>query len=158
MSIGTFWGETFFFEKTKTYRLPDFEQKFLGPLAKKFGQGCQKWILRVLRNNSGKCFRKITLFFITFGIWVKKCQLFGKNFSAGLSKTQSECPGEKFGDELLFWKKYMSFLIVFGPRAIFLALWREYFITVFQTAFHVSIGRVWAKLFFFEKVYFDSFW
>ena len=47
---------------------------------------------------------KVTLFFIPCRIWVKNCQFCGRKFSAGLSKMQSESPGDHF-EEKLFSKR-----------------------------------------------------
>ena len=45
----------------------------------------------------------------------------------------------------------MFFLIVFGTWAFILELRREEFSTVVEIAIHVSIGRVWAEIYFLEK-------
>ena len=109
VSTGTFWGELFL-KRTKTisYRLPVFERTFFGPLATKIWQVRQKWIPRVQRNNCG-LFRKRYTFFISFGVWVKNCQLFGSKFSAGLSKRQSECPRSILRGNYIFEKSIFSF-------------------------------------------------
>ena len=102
-------------------------------------------------------FGEVTHFFITCGIWVKNCQFFGRKISAGLSKMQSDSPGDHFEKELLFWKEYLFFLIIFGLRAMFF----KTFTRIFHHGCPNCISRVqWkglSKISFPEKVYSDSF-
>ena len=153
----TNWGKVIFDEELRISSFSYFKRKRFGPLAKKKSKAlwklnstCPEELLMIF-------FGTVTLLFITFGIWVKNCQLLAEKFQRDCQKWYLSLHWIILRRNYFFWKTYLFFLINLGLRAIFFVLWREYFITVVQNAFHVSIGRVWAKIFFLEKVYFDSF-
>ena len=116
-------------------------------------QVCHNWILRVHRNIYGKFLWKVPLIFITFGIWVKNCQLIGRRISARLSKMQSECPGEPSEKKLIFLKGiYVLFDRCWTSSFCFRTLTR-----IVQYGYPNCISRVhWKGLsrnIFFGKVY-----
>ena len=178
MRLDHFWTSNYFFigtlRKLKIFLFDfqtvsetvlDFWQEILAGLSrlqftsaedrfKKFSAELSKMIFTCPEEELWKIFWESYTFFTTFGIWVKNCQLFDRKISAGSSKMQSECPGEHFEQKLLFSKEYIFFLIIFGLRAIFFKLWRDFFSTVVPMAFYVSSGRrVWEKILFLNEKY-----
>ena len=141
------------FEKERSFSLFSyFEQKLLGLLAR----NCQNCRLRVQRNNCGMFFGKFSLFYDFPNLSEELSSCWQKNFGR-LVKSAIWVSRGTFLGETTFLKKYMYFLMVFGLRAIFIELWREYFSTVVRIEFCVSRGRVWTKIYFFENVLSFSF-
>ena len=103
-------------------------------------------------------FGKIIIFASLYKLWAKFFGTFGKKVLAGLSKIQSECPGENILRTNNFWNKSMFFFIVFELLSTFFSeLWQKYFSTIVLTAFYLSRGRVWAEIFFLDKTFLCHF-
>ena len=103
------------------------------------------------RENFEGFFGEVRLLFNIFGKWAKNCHSFGRKFSAGWSKMQSEWPKEHLGEKQLLWKKYLLFLIFFG-------LWTKYYRNL-DEKISVRLSKLYftcpseslKKLFFFLK-------
>ena len=122
-------------------------------LAKKLRRVCLKCSLHFHMNVWWFSFEKATFLLNTFRILAKDYPTFGGKMSAGLSKMQSGCPRENFERKRLFWKKKLNVPLhrVWTSGHTFSELWRQYSSTFFQTAFYLSKGGVWEKLFIWES-------
>ena len=127
-SWGTFWGETFFFDKTKTmfFRLPHFERNFLGLLTETFQQVCQNRSLRLQRKILTIFFCKMNILFIIFVFNPQNSfQLFSKCL-ASLSKMQHGCSGDNLRASD-FWRNTNDFHHFRTMNENISNLWRKKF-------------------------------
>ena len=149
---GRVWAEFSFGKKHFFIDVLNFSNKKIGVLAKTRLQCCQNCILCVQGTVWGY-FEEDTFLLVTFGIWTKSYQTFGGNISASLSKMQSGCRRDPFEKKQFFWEKklYVPLHRFWTTGPIFSALWQKYSSIVVQTAFYLSIGGVWERLFIGES-------
>ena len=146
LSRGGVWAEVFFLGKTIFCHFRILSKNFWD-----FWQEIAKIAVYVSRGTIVECFLENFHFYDFPNLSEELSSCWQKNFGR-LVKSAIWVSRGTFLGETTFLKKYMYFLMVFGLRAIFIELWREYFSTVVRIEFCVSRGRVWTKIYFFENV------
>ena len=94
-------------------------------------------------------------FIIIFGFWVENFRTFAEKFSERLSKLHSTCPEDYFEERYIYFENF-NFSSFSDFEQNILGFWQKLFGRVFKTAFYLSRGTFWGKIYIFEKFNFLS--